>query len=69
MMEERLDRSAFKHQSAAEASNTVSYWRQQTDAFKLRSAYHISLRAYGYDPANEPRLDKTFFSVRKREAK
>ena len=65
-MEEKLDRFAFKRQSADEASSTIAYWRKQSDAFKLRSAYHLSLRAYGYDPADEPRLDRTFFSMRKR---
>jgi len=65
-VEEKLDRSAFKRQSAVEASNTVVYWRKQSDACKLRSAYHLSLRAYGFDPANEPRLDRTVFAIRKR---
>ncbi|MEO6132040.1 MAG: hypothetical protein ABIQ02_09335 [Saprospiraceae bacterium] len=64
-MEEKLDRTAFKRQTAEEASNTTAYWRQQSDAFKLKSAYHLSLRAYGYDPENEPRLDRTVFSTRK----
>ena len=64
-MEEKLDRTAFKRQTAEEASNTTEYWRQQSDAFKLRSAYHLSLRAFGYDPENEPRLDRTVFSMRK----
>ncbi len=67
MSEEKLDRSSFKHQTLSEAENNVSYWRKQTDAFKLRAAYHLSLRAYGYDPAEEPRLDRKKFSIRKRE--
>ena len=66
-MEEKLDRTVFKHQSVEEASDTVGYWRKQSDAFKLRSAYHLSLRAFGYDPADEPRLDRTVFSMRKRD--
>ncbi len=65
-MEERLDRTAFKKQSSRDAANNVFYWRQQSDAFKLRSAYHLSLRAYGYNPADEPLLDRTVFSMRKR---
>jgi hypothetical protein len=56
----------FKSQTAKEAANTVSYWRKQSDAFKLQSAYYLSLRTYGYDPADEPRLDRTAFSMRKR---
>ena len=61
--EKKLDRTAFKMQKAKEASNTVEYWRQQSDADRLRAAYHLSLRAYGYDPSNEPRLDRTKFSM------
>ena len=63
--EHRLDRTAFKMQTAEEASNTGAYWRQKPDAEKLRAAYHLSLRAWGYDPENEPRLDRTKFSMRK----
>ena len=66
-MEEKLDRTAFKRQTAKEASNNVAYWRSRPDAEKLRAAYYLSLRAYGYDPADEPRLDRTVFSIRKRE--
>ena len=67
--EKRLDRTAFKMQTAAQASNNVAYWLQQSDGDKLRAAYHLSLRAYGYDPADEPRLDRTKFSVRKHGTK
>lgn len=63
--EKKLDRTAFKIQTAIEASDKVSYWLQQSDADRLRAAYHLSLRAYGYDPASEPRLDRTKFSMRK----
>ena len=64
-VEKRLDRTAFKMQTAAQASNTTAFWLQQSDGDKLRAAYHLSLRAYGYDPADEPRLDRTKFSMRK----
>ena len=65
--ENRLDRTAFKRQTAEEASNTIAYWRKQTDAAKIKAAYHLSLRAWGFDPENEPRLDRTKFSMRKLE--
>lgn len=67
--EKKLDRTAFKMQTAAQATDTVDYWRQQSDGDKLRAAYHLSLRAYGYDPANEPRLDRTKFTMRKASGK
>ena len=62
-----MDKNAFKMQTAEEASNTTAYWRQQSDADRLRAAYHLSLRAYGYDPENELRLDRTKFSMRKNQ--
>ena len=65
--EHRLDRTAFKQQSAEEASDTVDYWRRKSDAEKLRAAYHLSLRAWGYDPEDEPQLDRTKFSSRKQD--
>ena len=67
-MEKKLDRSAFKMQTAALASDTLEYWLKQSDADKLRSAYHLSLRAYGFDPMNEPRLDRTKFTMRKSDS-
>ncbi len=67
--EERLDRSVFKQQTVAEASDTLAYWLRQPVAFRIKCAYHLSLRAYGYDPANEPRLDRTVFSTRKHALK
>ena len=67
-MEERLDRTVFKRQTPEEAANTVSFWKNQSPAYRLRSAYLLSLRVYGYDPADEPRLDKTVFSMRKRNS-
>ena len=60
-----MDRTAFKRQTAEEASNTVAFWRQKSDAEKIQAAYHLSLRAWGHDPENEPRLDRTKFSMRK----
>ena len=67
-MEERFDRTSFKRQSPDEASDTVLFWRKQSPAYRLRSAYHLSLRVYGYDPAHEPGLDRTVFSTRKHQS-
>jgi len=66
-MKEKLDKSYFKKQTFKEADNNVAYWRSKTPAERLEAAYILSLRAYGYDPANPPRLDKTLFSKRKRK--
>ena len=67
MKELRLDKTKFQIQSFAEADNTVAYWRSRPWQERLQAGYHLSLRAYGYDPENPPKLDKTVFRARKRE--
>lgn len=67
MKETRLDKGKFKIQSFKEADSNVAYWRSRPWYERLQAGYHLSLRAYGYDPEDEPRLDKTKFSKRKRK--
>jgi hypothetical protein len=33
---------------------------------RLEAAYRLSLTAFGYDPDNPPKMDKSFFKIRKR---
>lgn len=61
----RLDRNAFKIQSFAEADNTTAYWRKQKPEERLKAAWYLICSAYGLDPTNPPRLDRTHFSMRK----
>lgn len=65
-MEERLDKTFFKKQSVKEADRNVVYWRTKSMSERLQAAYHLSLRVYGYSPDNPPRMDKSFFTIRKR---
>ena len=60
-MEERLDKTIFEKQSFKQADSNVAYWRSKTLTERLIAGYHLSLRAYGYDPDNPPKLDKTYF--------
>ncbi len=66
-MNSRLDKSYFKKQTFEEADNNVSFWRSRTPEERLEAAYILSLRAYGYDPDNPPKMDKTIFKRRIRE--
>ncbi|HHB52259.1 MAG TPA: hypothetical protein ENK75_04350 [Saprospiraceae bacterium] len=66
-MKEKLDKTYFKKQTFKEADNSVAYWRSKTAAERLEAAYILSLRAYGYDPVNPLKLDKTYFRKRKRK--
>ncbi|MEO6037091.1 MAG: hypothetical protein ABIQ93_01680 [Saprospiraceae bacterium] len=63
--EPRLDRTKFKRQSLAEADHQLEYWLSKTPAERLQAAWWLSCRAYGFDPANPPRLDRSVFSARK----
>ena len=64
---DRLDKSSFKKQSFKEADSNRAYWMSKTPMERLIAAYHLSLRAYGYDPDNPPPMDKTYFTRRKRD--
>ncbi len=65
-MKERLDKSFFKKQSLKEADSNLHYWKTKTLSERLQSAYILSLRAYGFDPNNPPKLEKHFFTRRTR---
>ena len=65
-MEKRLDKTKFKIQSFEEADHQTAYWRNKTMDERLQAAYHLSLRAYGYDPEHPPKMDKSVFSIRSR---
>jgi len=67
-MNEKLDKTAFKKQSLKEADSNVKYWRSKTVSERLEAAYVLSLRAYGYDPNDPPKMDKTIFTRRTRES-
>jgi len=66
-MEERLDKTVFKKQSKEDADRNTGYWRTRTFEERLQAAYYLSLRAYGYNPADPPRMDKYFFEKRSRK--
>lgn len=68
IMDEKLDKTVFKKQSVKEADSNVKYWRSKTMGERLEAAYILSLRAYGCDPNNPPKMDKTCFSSRSRKS-
>lgn len=51
-----------------EEPNDFSYWKSKTVAERLRAAAYLNSIAYGYDINNPPRMDKTVFSIEKRES-
>ncbi len=65
--EYKLDRTAFSMGTFKDASNRVAYWRTRSAAERLQAAWMLTCRAYGYSEDNPPKMDRTFFSIRKLE--
>jgi hypothetical protein len=64
-MEKRLDKGQFKKQTKKEAESQTRFWRTKTRDERLQAAYHLSLRAFGFDPEHPPKMDKSYFRKRK----
>ncbi|MEM9548113.1 MAG: hypothetical protein AAGA77_19185 [Bacteroidota bacterium] len=66
MKEQKFDKTAYSEKTFKEADNSVAYWRTRPMWERLRAGYHLSLRAYGYDPNGpEQKIDLSIFSKRK----
>jgi hypothetical protein len=63
----RLDRTAFKARNASEQVNYGEEHQKLTWQERLRIHQYLNGIAYGYDLDNPPRMDKTFFQIKKRE--
>jgi hypothetical protein len=62
----RLDRTAFKAQTAEEASNHGAYYRTLTWQERLRIANYLNSVAYNYPENEPPKLNRTAFRIKKR---
>jgi hypothetical protein len=62
----RLDRTAFKAQTAAEASNHALYYKKLTWQERLRIANYLNSIAYNFPENEPPRMDRNIFSARSR---
>ncbi|CAL1520506.1 hypothetical protein MMC2321_04290 [Chitinophaga sp. MM2321] len=60
----RFDRTAFKIKTFAESdADNVDLSLPLRE--RLRQAYYLISKAYGFDVNNPPRMDKTVFSYKK----
>jgi hypothetical protein len=59
----KLDRTAFKAQTAKEASFNSSYYRAMDWKNRLSVATYLISVAYKFDINNPPKLDRTKFSA------
>ena len=63
----RLDRKAFKAQTAEEASKSdAAYYKTLTWQERLHIANYLNSIAYNYPEDEPPRMDKTVFKIRSR---
>ena len=62
----RLDRTAFKAQTADEASNHSTYYKTLTWQQRLSIANYLNSVAYNYPENEPPKMDKTIFKIRSR---
>lgn len=64
----RLDKTAFKINSFKEADEAMQDYSNYTIKERLQIAYYLTSVAYRFDMDHPPRMDKTIFSIKKRES-
>jgi hypothetical protein len=52
----RLDRTAFRRQSAEEAANQYEYWQTKSLVERLRASFYLNSIAWGFTMDDPPRL-------------
>ena len=62
----RLDRTAFRRQTAEEADDQLAYWLTLPPQERLLAAKFLIARAWGFSPADVPRMDKSIFKAKRR---
>jgi hypothetical protein len=63
----KLDRTAFKAQTAQEACHQYGYWKTQPLEERLRAAFYLNSVAFDFDINNPPKLDRNSFKTRTRQ--
>ncbi|TFF33538.1 hypothetical protein [Mucilaginibacter psychrotolerans] len=67
MSEYRLDRTAFKAQTAEEAADHHSYYKDLSLKERLDIVDYLNSIAYNYPLNDPPKMDRTAFSMRGRK--
>lgn len=63
MSEYRLDRTAFKAQSFAEADDHYSYWKDRSPEERLRAAAYLIRSAWGIESEEQFRMERRLTSM------
>ncbi len=65
MADFKFDRTAFKIRTFEEADAANIFGKEVPYIERLRQAYYLISQAYGFSMANQPRLDREYFTSRK----
>ncbi len=63
----RLDRQAFSIQTFESASHQRAYWLSKPAGERLAAAWYLTCCAWNLNVEEEHPLDRTHFSIRRRE--
>jgi hypothetical protein len=66
-MDFSFDKTAFKAQTFKEEQKTKNF-QDNTAIERLEISFYLNSVAFGFDINNPPKMDRTFFSMRKLEA-
>jgi hypothetical protein len=61
----KFDRSAFRVQTFKESDAANKFGKDISYAERLRQAYYLISKAYGFALNDQPKLDRNHFSIRK----
>ena len=63
----KLDKTKSKATSFAENEKNKLFSPSTSLTERLQQAWYLTCMAYGLDPENPPKMDKTLFSMRKHQ--
>ena len=64
MINFKLDRTAFKPQTLADAANHKIYYQNLTWQERLSITFYLNSIAYKFDVNNPPKMNRNFFAVK-----
>ncbi len=63
----KIDKTVFGMYKKVEKPNVFKYWQTKTVKERLLAVAYLNSVAFNYDINNPPKVDRTVFSIEKRE--
>ena len=67
MAEYKLDRTVFKMQHTKDSNNNFNFWKSKSIEERLKASNYLNSVAYDFPTDNPPKIDRTFFKIKKRK--